>query len=74
MASRPLCDECYAENDGFYIWLVCQKPCTTCSSHQNSWVKMDVNNPTKNVSIGIDPYPYMFHTKILILVFMQLKV
>ena len=23
-------------------------------SHQNSWVKMDVNNPLKMVSIGID--------------------
>ena len=46
MASRPLCDECYAENDGFYIWQ-CVKTLYPCSSHQNSWVKMDVNNPLK---------------------------
>jgi len=25
----------------------------------HSWVKMDVNNPLKMVSIGIDPYPYL---------------
>ena len=47
MASRPLCDECYAENDGFYIWQCVKTHGIPCSSHQNSWVKMDVNNPLK---------------------------
>ena len=37
-----------------------QNPGTPCSSHQNSWVKMDVH-PTKNcIFIGIDPYPYTY--------------
>ena len=27
---------------------------------QNSWVKMDVNNPLKMVLIGIDQYPYFY--------------
>jgi hypothetical protein len=34
-----------------------QNPGTPGES-QNSWVKMDVNNPLKMVLIGIDPYPY----------------
>ena len=30
-----------------------------CSSHQNSWVKMDVHPPKNGMKIGIDPYPYV---------------
>ena len=29
-----------------------------CSSHENSWVNMDVHHPKNCIFIGIDPYPY----------------
>ena len=45
---------------------VCQNQCYPCSSHQNSWVKMDVN-PTKNgIFIGIDPYPNVLVNHIIL--------
>ena len=37
-----------------------QNPGTVPWTPSHSWVKMDVNNPLKMVSIGIDPYPYEF--------------
>ena len=44
----------------FAFWrnLVCQNLENPCSSHQNSWVKMDVNIPLKMVLTGIDTYPF----------------
>ena len=36
---------------------VCQNQQYPCSSHQNSWVKMDVHLIKKGIFIGIDPQP-----------------
>ena len=43
-----------------FTWQCVKTHGIPCSSHQNSWVKMDVH-PTKNgIKIGIDPYPHDF--------------